>query len=280
MLLGVEEVTTLTTRSALQTLSFLSGSVIPVVASMGFVLLMKEQADAEVRSSHSMLNTIFDSTEEGLALFRVDGTVLRTNRGGAARFNATPEQVVGKNIQDIWPAAVVGRRMETIRRVARTGRGEVLVDERDGRTVHQSYYPVHGEPDKVVAFAIDISELKRAEQALREQLDQTRTLNRKLGEAQAQLLQSEKMASLGQLAAGVAHELNNPIGFVQSNIGSLEHYLQDIFEIIVAYENARTAADSDAAGIVGRLAGAGGLGGCLVAHAAVNAGRRHGVRRA
>jgi two-component system NtrC family sensor kinase len=46
----------------------------------------------------------------------------------------------------------------------------------------------------------------------------------KLKEAQSQLVHSEKMASLGQLAAGVAHEINNPIGFVMSNVGTLKEY--------------------------------------------------------
>lgn len=46
----------------------------------------------------------------------------------------------------------------------------------------------------------------------------------KLKQAQSQLVQSEKMASLGQLAAGVAHEINNPIGFVMSNVGTLKDY--------------------------------------------------------
>jgi hemerythrin-like metal-binding protein len=55
-----------------------------------------------------------------------------------------------------------------------------------------------------------------------------------LERTQAQLLQSEKMAAVGQLAAGVAHEINNPIGFVNSNLGSLSHYLGQLFEVIDA----------------------------------------------
>ena len=76
---------------------------------------------------------------------------------------------------------------------------------------------------------------KRYELELAENLAQQRELNRKLEEAHNQLLQSEKMASIGQLAAGVAHELNNPIGFVSSNLGSLESYLRDLFAICDAY---------------------------------------------
>ena len=45
--------------------------------------------------------------------------------------------------------------------------------------------------------------------------------NKDLKETQVQLLQAEKMASVGQLAAGVAHEINNPVGFVSSNISTL-----------------------------------------------------------
>lgn len=56
-----------------------------------------------------------------------------------------------------------------------------------------------------------------------------------LKEIKEQLLQSEKLATIGQLAAGVAHEINNPIGYINSNIGALENYLSDIFKLIEAY---------------------------------------------
>lgn len=54
----------------------------------------------------------------------------------------------------------------------------------------------------------------------------------RLERTQGQLLQSEKMAAVGQLAAGVAHEINNPIGFVSSNMGSLANYVGQLFEAI------------------------------------------------
>ena len=56
-------------------------------------------------------------------------------------------------------------------------------------------------------------------------------------EAQTKLLQSEKMASLGVLAAGVAHEINNPIGFIISNISTLEEYVTDYHNLIDQYQN-------------------------------------------
>ena len=57
-----------------------------------------------------------------------------------------------------------------------------------------------------------------------------------LKETQAKLLQSEKMASVGQLAAGIAHEINNPIGYVKSNLNTFRGYAQQIFTLLEKYD--------------------------------------------
>ncbi len=57
-----------------------------------------------------------------------------------------------------------------------------------------------------------------------------------LGHAQAHLVQSEKMSSLGQLVAGVAHEINNPVNFIHGNIQYAHEYMQDILELLVLYQ--------------------------------------------
>jgi two-component system NtrC family sensor kinase len=94
----------------------------------------------------------------------------------------------------------------------------------------------------------DVTARHQAEDALREhqakleQLVEERT--GQLAQANDQLVQSEKLASIGQLAAGVAHEINNPIGYVHSNIGALENYLADLFAMLDLYEAAEPAISS------------------------------------
>jgi signal transduction histidine kinase/DNA-binding LacI/PurR family transcriptional regulator len=63
-------------------------------------------------------------------------------------------------------------------------------------------------------------------------------MNGKLIHAHEQLVQSEKLASIGQLAAGVAHEINNPIGYIFSNFGTLQGYLNSLFVMLDAYKEA------------------------------------------
>ena len=96
-------------------------------------------------------------------------------------------------------------------------------------------------------MAFEIDERKSAHAALEKEKDEQRVLIKKLEEAHNQLLQSEKLASIGQLAAGVAHEINNPIGFVNSNLGTLKNYVGDLLQIIALYESGRPLLAADPA---------------------------------
>ncbi|PLX73352.1 MAG: PAS domain-containing sensor histidine kinase [Azoarcus sp.] len=102
-----------------------------------------------------------------------------------------------------------------------------------------------GEPARILGTLRDISQWRQDEAVLKAQLAETVRLNQQLEGAQVQLVQSEKLAAIGQLAAGVAHELKTPIGFVSTNFGTLERNVGDMLGLIAAYH--ATAASDDPA---------------------------------
>jgi signal transduction histidine kinase len=87
----------------------------------------------------------------------------------------------------------------------------------------------------------ELLDRQQARDELQRKSEEQHALIEKLEQAHNQLLQSEKMASIGQLAAGVAHEINNPIGFVSSNLRSLRAYVDGLFDIIATYERHEAA---------------------------------------
>ncbi|MDZ8240560.1 MAG: ATP-binding protein [Nostoc sp. ChiQUE01a] len=119
------------------------------------------------------------------------------------------------------------------------------VDSKTGN-VYQIYdYPfknMKGEP-MVVEMGLDITAVKKAEGALRQREKELTQKNQQLAEAltqlkntQAQLIQTEKMSSLGQLVAGVAHEINNPVNFINGNIIHAKEYIQQLLELLQLYQ--------------------------------------------
>lgn len=103
----------------------------------------------------------------------------------------------------------------------------------------------------VFAAARDVTARKQAEEALAayqaqlEDLVDQRTAQ--LTRVREQLLQSEKLASIGQLAAGVAHEINNPVGYVSSNLNTLKGYVDELVRLLGDYRSLVAAADCPAA---------------------------------
>jgi two-component system, NtrC family, sensor kinase len=82
----------------------------------------------------------------------------------------------------------------------------------------------------------EIEGRKEVQARLEQEKDEQRRLIHELEDTHVQLLQSEKLASIGQLAAGVAHEINNPIGFVSANLNTLRTWVQSLLQVVSAHE--------------------------------------------
>jgi PAS domain S-box-containing protein len=206
---------------------------------------MLKQAEAALRESEEKFRTIVDAINDAILIHDASsGHILDVNHRACQMYGYSREQLIGLDVSDLSVDAApftpedVAEKLRLARQLQQPA-FEWLARDSGGRqfwaSVNLEVLTIAGE-QRVMAVVRDIDTRKRAEQDLKTALADAQALNRKLVDAQNQLLQSEKMASLGQLAAGVAHELNNPISFVHSNLGTLETYIKDIFEISEACE--------------------------------------------
>ncbi|MEG4057691.1 MULTISPECIES: PAS domain S-box protein [unclassified Microcoleus] len=161
------------------------------------------------------------------------------------------QEIIGKNGRflhgsDTDPAAV-----EIIRQALQTeSECKVILKNyrKDGTAFWNcfSISPVRDRLGKLTHFIgvqRDITERKQAEEALhnseaqsREQAAQLAATLNELKATNSQLVQSEKMSSLGLLLAGVAHEINNPVSFIYGNLAHLTNYTQDLFDHLELYQ--------------------------------------------
>ncbi|MEE7546183.1 sensor histidine kinase [Xanthomonas sp. Kuri4-1] len=179
---------------------------------------------------------------EGLILFREDGELVMANavaREGLSRAPDADGRVFGERLSQLLPADAMNQA-----RTKGSWTGSLPVGDRV--VIAHLYYHSDGGVGHFLVLFHNIEGQQDYERELQQRHAELRQAYMRLNGAQDKLLQSEKMASIGQLAAGVAHEINNPIGYVHSNLGSLQEYLRSLFTLIEAYERALQAPDPKA----------------------------------
>ncbi|AFY58404.1 PAS domain S-box [Rivularia sp. PCC 7116] len=93
-----------------------------------------------------------------------------------------------------------------------------------------------GTVKQILGVATDITKRKQAEIEVQQKAIELENTLKKLQETQAQLIQTEKMSGLGQMVAGVAHEINNPANFIHANVSFVEEYSQDLIRLVELYQ--------------------------------------------
>lgn len=197
----------------------------------------------KAEQAHAQLAAILEATTDFVGMTDEKGCELYANRAfrqirGLGLAPDVPLGIMPDHHPD-WAFHTI--RDEGLPEAAKNGvwAGETAVVDSSGREipVHQvilAHRDEAGEIDFFSTIMRDISASKQQSVALRQAFEE-------LKRTQEQLVQSEKMASIGQLAAGVAHEINNPIGYLHSNLGTLGQYVEDVYRVVAAYEAALSA---------------------------------------
>ena len=160
------------------------------------------------------------------------------------------DDVIGKDdYQMAWAAQADFYRADD-RAVMASGVARLSFEEQQttasGETVwlRTSKIPLindHNETFGVLGVYEDITEYRRIEADNRVHMAELTALNSMLIDAQNEMLRSVKMASVGQLAAGVAHEIDNPFTFINSHLVALKGHVRDLLNVLEAYRNAEPA---------------------------------------
>ncbi|PZO49415.1 MAG: hypothetical protein DCF15_16975 [Phormidesmis priestleyi] len=159
---------------------------------------------------------------------------------------STPEEICGKTDYDLsWSPAEAASFRAYDRKVMETNQAELHILEPlrqpDGTTLwlETSKVPLcdeQGHVYGVLGSFEDISDRKRAEEIILKKSEELEQTLADLKHAQLQMVKHEKMASLGNLVAGVAHEINNPIGFLNGSIENAQAYAKDLLTHLALYQ--------------------------------------------
>ncbi|OIN94028.1 MAG: PAS domain-containing sensor histidine kinase [Comamonadaceae bacterium CG1_02_60_18] len=194
-----------------------------------------EAKNTQLEQSQQFIFSLISAMSDVLIACNRDGVIEETNAALCTLVGLPEVELRGRNVTDLLADAQSVQRWQLATfHAASHEMAPVEINLRDATgqaiPVDMNCTPrldSNGHAVGQVLVGRPMGELKRAYRQLREAHDALKT-------AQQQLLQSEKMASLGRLVAGVAHELNNPISFVLGNVHVLQRYSQRVAQYLQA----------------------------------------------
>ena len=198
----------------------------------------------------------------------LEGRFTFANQKFCAELGTTLEKIKGKTDLDFFPKELAEKYRRDDKEVLESGQILDVVEEHVTPKGEKLYVqvmktPLYGPDGKAIGIQgifWNVTERMRAEEKLKEQNVTLQELARSereaheaLKAAQSRMVETEKLASLGQLVAGVAHEINNPLAFVSNNVAVLERDLRDMITLIGLYRQVERPGDAGHAELNGQI---------------------------
>ncbi|MBE9188096.1 PAS domain S-box protein [Microcoleus sp. LEGE 07076] len=213
----------------------------------------RKQAEAELRQTLQELEFEKFALDQSAIVSNTDefGTITYVNNQFCELFKYEREELIGKThrlVNSGYHQPDFFKQLWSTIRQGNVWRGEMKNQAKDGTlfwldTTIVPFLNPNGDPHQYVAIRKDITAKKQAEEAVRLSESQLRAKNEELAKAlrnvhktQSMMVQNEKMVSLGQLVAGVAHEINNPVSFIYGNVMHADDYFKDLLKMLQLYQ--------------------------------------------
>jgi two-component system, NtrC family, sensor kinase len=211
----------------------------------------RKSGQEELQRAKQELQQIL-SASTPLCVVSKDYDIVMLNDTFCSLFAVGVDAMAGKKCHDIMCTSKCHTSECPVRNISSDGERycyEVAIDDGTDEemvcmaTATPYFNPDYSDVTGVVISFMDITERKKGEKVIAAANTKLEQANRELKDMQSQVIQNEKLASIGQLAAGVAHEMNTPVGFVASNFQTLQSYMSKFLKLVTIYEDLAQAVE-------------------------------------
>ncbi len=192
-------------------------------------------AERDLIRAKEYIDNLISSSTDIIYSTDLSGGITVWNRAAEEIYGKSGEEVTGVSVEKVISQGWGSHSFNDLKRkVLKEERMVIDVERKIGGNLSSflcTISPVMDQKEGVIAISFiekDITDIKVLHEELKEKNRELEKLIEDVKERESQLIQSEKMASIGQLAAGMAHEINNPIGFIKSNLQTFSDYAEDL----------------------------------------------------
>jgi PAS domain S-box-containing protein len=217
---------------------------IDYIVSVGVDVTEQRNTEKVLRNTEKLYATLAEVSPVGIFHSDTEGNCLYVNQRWCEISGLSPEEAMGKG----WSQAIYSEdRIQVFQNWENCAKNQVQFNfeyrlQRPEGKITWVYGQAAAEINsdgQVIGYVgtiTDINDGKKAEEAMRQAKEEAEIALVNFRKAQTQLIQAEKMSSLGQLVAGVAHEINNPVNFIYGNLIHAQEYTETLLSLIDIYQ--------------------------------------------